>query len=173
MCAADADEVPLPRPERGPPLFPLPPPALLPCWIDALQPSPPPSRSSPFTQPEPNCSLPSALGGSDRASRVLRPCRLPAALLCSTSCLSCPSHWPPAISAGHDLLRVCRIALQHVTIAPKPLPLRRAPPIYPATAPPCLAGHTESTQRTTPALANKGFCLNSPLNSVPPRPPSV
>ena len=40
MCAADADEVCLPRPERGHPLFPLPPGLLL-CWMCALLPSAP------------------------------------------------------------------------------------------------------------------------------------
>lgn len=38
MCAADADEVCLPRPKRDPLFFRYPP-ALLPCWIDALRPS--------------------------------------------------------------------------------------------------------------------------------------
>ena len=100
--AADADEVCLPRPERGHPLFPLPPAS---CYAGCVPfcPAPPPSRAPPQGA-EPNC---------------------------------------PSLSA----------------IA------RRVP--LPSAVP---SEHTESTQRTAPPLANTGFSLNSPLNSVPPAP---
>lgn len=122
MCAADADEVCLPCPERATPVFPLPlPPLAMLRWLP-FYPAPPPSRAPPQGA-EPNCPSLSAIA---LLPRVLRPALLPVALLCSTSCLSCPSLWPPALSAGHALLRVCRIARQHVTISLKSLPLRRA-----------------------------------------------